>query len=99
MMTEKYILPSLGLFHQSYALSVGLQPVLETTGRVFYVSPGEKVVLPCVVRNKGSLVRLWKQGPRLMFADEMRVRRDSRYSVSRAGELVIAGLERSDRGH
>ena len=90
--------PSPGLFHQSYALSVGLQPVLETTGRVFYVSPGEKVVLPCVVRNKGSLVRLWKQGPRLMFADEMRVRRDSRYSVSQAGELLIAGFELSDRG-
>ena len=34
----------------------------------------------------------------MMFADEMRVRRDSRYSVSRAGELVIAGFELSDRG-
>ena len=66
---------------------------------MLFVSPGEKVVLPCVVRNKGSLVRLWKQGPRLMFADEMRVRRDSRYSVTRAGELVIAGFELSDRGH
>ena len=99
-----------GLFHQSCALSVfksdlladtsqvGLQPVLESAGRVFFVSPGEKVVLPCVVRNKGSLVRLWKQGPRLMFADEMRVRRDSRYSVSQAGELVIAGFSVSDRG-
>ena len=65
---------------------------------MLFVSPGEKVVLPCVVRNKGSLVRLWKQGSRLMFADELRVRRDSRYSVSQAGELVIAGFSVSDRG-
>ena len=56
------------------------------------------VVMPCVVRNKGSLVRLWKQGSRLIFADEMRVRRDSRYSVSPAGELIIAGFSVSDRG-
>ena len=99
-----------GLLQPSCAISVknsdlladtsqtGLQPVLESTGRLLFVSPGEKVVLPCVVRNKGDLVRLWKQGSRLMFADEMRVRRDSRYSVSRAGELVIAAFSVSDRG-
>ena len=76
----------------------GQQPVIVTAGRVFYASLGERVVLPCTVQNKGSLVRLWKKGARLIFADEMRVRRDSRYSVTRQGDLVIAGFDRSDSG-
>ena len=77
---------------------VGPKPAILSSGRVFYVSAGEKVVLPCTVHHKGSLVRLWKQGTRVIFADDMRVRRDSRYSLTEAGDLIIDGFDESDHG-
>ena len=76
----------------------GPEPAILSTGREMFVSPGERVVLPCTVRHKGELVRLWKQGARVIFADQMRVRRDSRYRVTGAGDLVIDGFEESDQG-
>ena len=32
-----------------------------------------QVVLACLVRDQGPLVRLWKQGARLIFAGDMQV--------------------------
>ena len=75
-----------------------LEPAILSTGRAVYVRVGERVVLPCRVQAKGDLVRLWKQGARVIFADEMRVRRDSRYRVTEAGDLVIDGFDQSDTG-
>ena len=73
-------------------------PVILSVGRQYYSSLGDLVTLPCSVVNQGSLVRLWKQGSRVIFAGDMQVRTDSRLEVTDKGELVIDGFEEDDIG-
>jgi len=74
-------------------------PIIMSKGKLFHAAVGDRVSFDCVIDNIGTLVRLWKQGPRVIFAGDMRVRRDQRLSVERgSGELVIRGVEEADRG-
>ena len=75
-------------------------PIIVSEGRLFQAAVGGNVSLDCVIENMSpSLVRLWKQGPRVIFAGVMRVRRDMRVSVEDStGDLVITGVEEGDKG-
>ena len=73
-------------------------PVILSVGRQYYSSLGDLVTLPCSVINQGSLVRLWKQGSRVIFAGDMQVRTDGRLEITDKGELIIDGFEEEDVG-
>ena len=74
-------------------------PEIISKGKLFHADVGDLVQLDCAIANIGTLVRLWKQGPRVIFAGDMRVRRDQRLSVDRVtGDLVISGVEEDDKG-
>ena len=80
--------------------SGGGDPIIMSEGRLFHAAVGGNVSLDCMIVNMTpSLVRLWKQGPRVIFAGNMRVRRDMRVSVEdNTGNLVITGVEEGDKG-
>ena len=61
------------------------------------VSLDATAVLPCEVADLGEMVLLWKRGPRVIFAGEMKVRRDERLSLQ-GTDLVISGVRLKDRG-
>ena len=72
-----------------------VEPVIETAGRVYRVQAGGEVRLECRVRDLQSMVLMWKQGPRVLTAGELLVRRDPRLSLA-GTDLVIASLEPGD---
>merc|ERR1711936_1070480 len=53
---------------------------------------GGQVELECSVEQLGSMVLMWKQGPRVLTAGSMMVRRDKRLQL-RGNNLVISQLE------
>ena len=74
-------------------------PIIMSKGKLFHAAVGDHVKFDCVIDNIGTLVRLWKQGPRVIFAGDMRVRRDQRLTVEKGtGDLMISGVEEADKG-
>ena len=69
-----------------------------SVGSRYFASPGDRVSLPCSVARLGALVRLWKRGARVIFAGDLKVRKDPRLEVSEAGDLVIRGFLAEDVG-
>ena len=72
-------------------------PLLTSTGTVHRVVEGERAVLPCRVTDLGDFVLLWRRDTRVMFAGEMKVRRDKRLSLAET-DLVLDKVEMGDRG-
>jgi len=78
-------------------LGLGLGPRIKTVSREYRVEAGEQVELECSVEQLGSMVLMWKQGPRVLTAGSMMVRRDKRLQL-RGNNLVISQLEVDDGG-
>ena len=76
----------------------GAEPVFLSEGGVVHVEVGGRAELQCEIARLGPLVRLWKQGARVIFAGEMRVRRDKRLVLGPAGQLIIQNIEPTDEG-
>jgi hypothetical protein len=71
--------------------------VQPSKGKLFHADVEDHVNFYYALDNIGTLVRLWKQGPQVMFAGDMRVRRDQSFSVEMGtGDLVISGVEKGD---
>ena len=54
-------------------------PNILTSPGVFRSHVGSSVILPCNISGLGDLVLLWKQGSRIIFAGDIKVRRDERF--------------------
>jgi len=81
-------------------LGLGLElgsPRIKTVSREYRVEAGGQVELECSVEQLGSMVLMWKQGPRVLTAGSMMVRRDKRLQL-RGNNLVISQLEVDDGG-
>jgi len=81
-------------------LGLGLElgsPRIKTVSREYRVEAGGQVELECSVEHLGSMVLMWKQGPRVLTAGSMMVRRDKRLQL-RGNNLVISQLEVDDGG-
>jgi len=74
-----------------------LEPRILSSKKVYKVEVGGEVKLECNVKNLGSMVLLWKQGPRVLTADTMVVRRDKRLRLE-GHNLIISNLEPEDTG-
>ena len=66
--------------------------------KVYKVEAGGEVRLECDVRHLGDMILMWKQGPRVLTAGKMMVRRDSRLRME-GTNLVITNLEPEDAGN
>lgn len=85
---------------QLLGLGLGLElgsPRIKTVSREYRVEAGGQVELECSVEQLGSMVLMWKQGPRVLTAGSMMVRRDKRLQL-RGNNLVISQLEVDDGG-
>jgi len=81
-------------------IGLGLElgsPRIKTVSREYRVEAGGQVELECSVEQLGSMVLMWKQGPRVLTAGNMMVRRDKRLQL-RGNNLVISQLEVDDGG-
>ena len=74
-----------------------VSPRIQTSEKVYKVEMGGKVFLECSVVNLGNMVLMWKQGPRVLTAGSMLVRRDKRLKLE-GNNLVISDLEAEDGG-
>jgi len=74
-----------------------LVPRIQTTEKLYKVEMGGKVALECSVKDLGNMVLMWKQGPRVLTAGNMLVRRDKRLKLE-GNNLVISDLEAEDGG-
>ena len=72
-------------------------PRIQTSEKVYKVEMGGKVFLECSVLDLGNMVLMWKQGPRVLTAGSMLVRRDKRLKLE-GNNLVISDLEAEDGG-
>ena len=54
-------------------------PNILTSPGVFQSHVGSTIILPCNISGLGDLVLLWKQGSRIIFAGDIKVRRDERF--------------------
>lgn len=81
----------------SEAGSGGAEPRIQTQARTYQVEAGAEVVLECRVQHLGAMVLMWKQGPRVLTAGSMVVRRDRRLRLE-GTNLVISDLEPEDSG-
>jgi len=72
-------------------------PRIQTSEKVYKVEMGGKVSLECSVMDLGNMVLMWKQGPRVLTAGSMLVRRDKRLKLE-GNNLVISDLEAEDGG-
>jgi len=77
--------------------SGSLIPRIQTSEKVYKVEMGGSVSLECLVQDLGSMVLMWKQGPRVLTAGSMLVRRDKRLRLE-GNNLVISDLEEEDGG-
>jgi len=77
---------------------------------VFRVQVGSSLTLPCNTTNLGDLVLLWRQGSRIIFAGDIKVRWDQRFSkhghnlrIERVGPKdngeYTCEVETKDRNH
>jgi len=72
-------------------------PDILTSPGVFRSHVGSSIILPCNISGLGDLVLLWKQGSRIIFAGDIKVRRDERFE--REGpNLKIVGVHEKDNG-
>jgi len=74
------------------------EPSIVSREKVYKVEVGQRVVLECDVTNLGSMVLMWKQGPRVLTAGDMVVRRDKRLKLD-GTNLIISNVETEDNGH
>ena len=74
------------------------EPVILSSEKVYKVEAGGEVRLECDVRHLGDMILMWKQGPRVLTAGKMMVRRDSRLRME-GTNLVITNLEPEDAGN
>ncbi|XP_023343155.1 protein amalgam [Eurytemora carolleeae] len=74
-----------------------VKPRILTSPQIYRAKAGESIELECSVHNLGTMVLLWKEGPRVLFAGTMRVRRDERMEL-RGTNLILHGVEKSDEG-
>jgi len=81
----------------SKLISPAVKPRIQTTEKVYQIKVGGEVKLECSVQNLGSMVLMWKQGPRVITAGEMMVRRDTRLRLE-GTDLIISKLETADSG-
>jgi len=58
---------------------------------------GDDVILPCNVTKLSDVVLLWKQGSRIIFAGDIKVRRDDRFALD-GTNLHIYHLSEKDDG-
>jgi len=72
-------------------------PRIQTSEKLYKVQMGGKVSLECSVADLGNMVLMWKQGPRVLTAGNMLVRRDKRLRLE-GNNLVISELEAEDGG-
>merc|ERR1712025_441915 len=77
--------------------SGSLIPRIQTSEKVYKVEMGGSVSLECSVQDLGNMVLMWKQGPRVLTAGSMLVRRDKRLRLE-GNNLVISELEEEDGG-
>lgn len=77
--------------------TTSLMPRIQTSEKLYKVQMGGKVSLECAVADLGSMVLMWKQGPRVLTAGNMLVRRDKRLKLE-GNNLVISELEAEDGG-
>lgn len=73
------------------------EPRIVTGHKVYQVEEGGQVTLQCGVKHLGNMVLMWKQGPRVLTAGSMVVRRDRRLRLE-GNNLVISELEAADSG-
>ena len=78
-------------------MKTNLTPRIQTSEKVYKVEMGGKVSLECSVVDLGNMVLMWKQGPRVLTAGSMLVRRDKRLRLE-GNNLVISELEAEDGG-
>eukprot|EP00090_Calanus_glacialis_P006877 TRINITY_DN15378_c0_g1_i1.p1 TRINITY_DN15378_c0_g1~~TRINITY_DN15378_c0_g1_i1.p1 ORF type:complete len:468 (-),score=49.34 TRINITY_DN15378_c0_g1_i1:75-1478(-) len=72
-------------------------PAILTEPGLFRSHVGSNVALPCNISGLGDLVLLWKQGSRIIFAGNIKVRRDERFE--RVGNtLKISDVNEKDNG-
>lgn len=72
-------------------------PTILTEPGLFRSHVGSNVIFPCNISGLGDLVLLWKQGSRIIFAGDIKVRRDERFE--RAGNtLKISDVNEKDDG-
>jgi len=83
--------------HFRLGLGLDLGPRIKTVSREYRVEAGGQVELECRVEQLGSMVLMWKQGPRVLTAGNMMVRRDKRLQLN-GNNLVISQLEVDDGG-
>ena len=67
-------------------------PTILTEPGLFRSHVGSNVILPCNISRLGDLVLLWKQGSRIIFAGDIKVRRDERFERGMAQSLVLINL-------
>jgi len=72
-------------------------PNILTSPGVFRSHVGSSVILPCNISGLGDLVLLWKQGSRIIFAGDIKVRRDERFERD-GPNLRIVGVHEKDDG-
>jgi len=74
-----------------------LGPEILTAPDTFRAHVSTVVLLPCNVSALADSVLLWKQGSRIIFAGEIKVRRDERFAKV-GNSLRISGVEEKDDG-
>lgn len=71
-------------------------PTILTQPSTFRTHLGSDVKLPCNVTNLSDGVLLWKQGSRIFFAGNIKVRRDDRFALDGTSLFIHDVTERDD---
>ncbi|XP_037073347.1 limbic system-associated membrane protein-like [Pollicipes pollicipes] len=77
--------------------AVGSPPGFVSEPSLLKLREGEDAILPCVIRNQGPYIVVWKKDRRVISAREAIVARDTRYSLVEGYNLRIAGVRPSDQ--
>jgi len=72
-------------------------PDILTEPALFRSHVGSNVILPCNITGLADLVLLWKQGSRIIFAGDIKVRRDERFEKE-GNALKITNVNEKDNG-
>lgn len=75
----------------------GTMPDILSSPGIFRVQVGSSLTLPCNTTNLGDLVLLWRQGSRIIFAGDIKVRRDSRFTKE-GHSMTISLVQGKDNG-
>lgn len=74
------------------------EPTFLTKGHLFKAVVGDTITLPCMVRNLGSYVLLWRRGQAVLTANSLMVTRDSRFKLIDGFNLQMSKLNIQDAG-